>query len=106
MKDLITALAVLGTLAAWRFVIVWWWRTRGDWARNPGGRHVMQLTAYLGVLITLIVVARIWPEYPGRSVVTAVFFALLVGQLVWRNVLMDREQNRYDRGRGANTQRR
>lgn len=99
MKNFITALAVIGAAAAWRFVVVFWWRTRGDWARNPGGRHVMQMTAYMGLLLTLIVIARIWPDYPGRSAVTGVVFALLIGQLVWRNVLMDREQNAHDQDR-------
>lgn len=97
MRDFITALAIVGAAAAWRFVIVFWWRTRGDWARNPGGRHVMQLTAYLGVLLTLSVITRIWPNYPGRAPIVGTFFALVVMQLVWRNVLMDREQDAHDR---------
>ncbi|MEU5668939.1 hypothetical protein ABZ749_00950 [Micromonospora sp. NPDC047753] len=93
MRDLTTAVAAVGAAGCWYFVLVYWATTAGDWRHNPGGRHVMLFTADLGVLLTLIVAARIWPDYPGRSVVTLVAFALLVVQILWRCVLLHRAQH-------------
>ncbi|QLQ38004.1 putative phage holin [Micromonospora robiginosa] len=93
MKDLNTVLAVIGAVACWYFVVAFWVTTRGDWRHNPGGRHLMQFTANLGVLMSLIVAARIWPDYPGRTTATFVTFAALVGQVVWRCVLLHRAQH-------------
>lgn len=92
LTDLNTALAVIGAGACWWFVFAFHHLSGGDWRHNAGGRHVMQVTANLGVLLTLIVLARVWPDYPGRAVTTFTAFAALVGQLVHRCVLMHQEQ--------------
>lgn len=92
MKELTTALAAVGAAGCWYFVFAYWLTTAGDWRHNPGGRHVMLFTADLGLLLTVIVAARIWPNYPGRSTVTLVLFGLLVVQIVWRCVLLHRAQ--------------
>ncbi|MEV6798552.1 hypothetical protein AB0M91_09410 [Micromonospora rifamycinica] len=96
MRNATTALAAVGAVGCWYFVVAFWWTTRGDWRHNPGGRHVMQFTANLGLLMALIVAARIWPGYPGRDVVVLVAFALLVVQIVWRCVLLHRAQGDQD----------
>lgn len=96
ITDLIIGLAGLAGLAAWRFALMFHWRTGGDWRANAGGRHVMVLTADLAALLTLFTVSRVWPDWPGRQAVTLVLMAVLVYQLVRRNVLMDQEQARYD----------
>lgn len=88
-----TGLSVVGALACWYFVAVYWWKTGGDWMRTWAGRHVMQFTANLGVLLTLIVAARLWPRYAGRDVIVLVVFAALVAQIVWRCVLLHRAQH-------------
>lgn len=93
MRDLTTGLAVVGALACWYFVAAYWATTGGDWARNPAGRHVMVFTANLGLLLLLIVTARVWPDYPGRQVITLAAFAALVGQVIWRCVLLHRAQH-------------
>ncbi len=93
MRNAATVLATLGALACWYFVVVFWVTTAGDWRHNPGGRHVMQFTANLGLLLSLIATARLWPDYPGREVVVLVAFALLVVQIVWRCVLLHRAQH-------------
>ncbi|SBT64206.1 hypothetical protein GA0070622_1176 [Micromonospora sediminicola] len=93
MNDLNTVLAGIGAAACWYFVVAFWVTTGGDWRHNPGGRHVMQFTANLGLLMTLIVLARVWPQYPGRAAVTLVAFAALVAQVVWRCVLLHRAQH-------------
>lgn len=92
MRIASTVLAVAGFAASLYFVIAYHWSTRGDWWRNPGGRHVMEFTVNLGLLFGLIVAARLWGDYPGRDEVTLVLFAWLVGQVVWRSVLMHRMQ--------------
>ncbi|MFI6228868.1 hypothetical protein ACIBCR_16315 [Micromonospora echinospora] len=96
MKDLTTALAVVGAAACWYFVAVYWWTTRGDWAYNRAGRHVMVFTANLGVLMTLAALARVWPDYPGREAVVLVAFASLVAQVVHRCVLLHDAQHADD----------
>ncbi|SCL31884.1 hypothetical protein GA0070616_4350 [Micromonospora nigra] len=88
-----TALAVLGLAACLYFVAAYQWLTGGDWRHNPGGRHLMEFTGTLGVLLGLIVAARLWPDYPGRDQVTLLVFGLLVGQVVWRSVLLHRAQH-------------
>ena len=93
MRDVTTVLAAVGAIGCWYFVVAFWWTTRGDWRHNAGGRHVMLFTADLGLLMTLIVMARIWPHYPGRAEVTLVAFALLVAQILYRCVLLHRTQH-------------
>lgn len=93
MRDLTTALVAVGAAGCWYFVVAFWLTTAGDWRHNRGGRHVMLFTADLGLLMTLIVAARIWPDYPGREVVTLAAFALLVVQIVYRCVLLHRAQH-------------
>lgn len=94
MRDITTAVALLGAAGCWYFVVAYWWTTRGDWMRNPAGRHIQQFTINLGVLFTLIVAARLFRDYPGREVVTLVAFGALVLQVWWRVVLMHRAQHR------------
>ena len=93
LADLNTALAVVGAAACWWFVVAYHVRSGGDWAHNRGGRHVMWVTANLGLLMALIVLARVWPDYPGRQVVTFLAFAWLVLQLVRRLMLLYTEQH-------------
>jgi hypothetical protein len=94
VRDASTVLTVLGAVACWYFVVVYHWTTRGDWRRTPVGRHLMAFTANLGALFVLIVVARLWPDYPLRPQITLVFFAAVVAQLAWRCVLLHRYQHR------------
>lgn len=93
MREFTTVVAALGTVGCWYFVGAYWVTTRGDWHRTPAGRHVMQFTANLGFLLTLIVVARVWPDYPGRAGITMVSFSALVVQVWWRCVLLHRAQH-------------
>lgn len=97
MRDVATALTVLGALACLYFVVRYHVTTGGDWRHNPGGRHLMFFTANMGLLFLLIVAARLWPDYPGRLVVTALFYAALVGQIIWRCVLLHRAQHQHTR---------
>lgn len=92
MRDITTALAVVGLLACMWFVTAYWWTTGGDWRRTAAGRHLMAFTANLGVLLALIVLARLWPTYPGREPIVLVAFAGLVVQLVRRCVLLHTAQ--------------
>lgn len=93
MREAGTALAAVGALASLYFVIAYQVTTGGDWRRSPAGRHLMAFTGNLGALLLLIVAARIWPDYPGRQVITLVMFASLVCQVVWRIVLLHRAQH-------------
>lgn len=101
MRTIGTVLALLGGVASWYFVAAYWWSTRGDWRRTAAGRHIMLITANLGLLMSLIVAARVWPDYPGRQAITAAAFAALVAQIGWRIVLMHRAQRTDARRRRA-----
>lgn len=92
MRHMGTVLAALGAAGCWFFCAAYWWKTRGDWTRTPVGWHLMLFTADLGLLLSLAVVGRVWPDYPGRTAVTNVFFAFLVVQIYWRIVLLYRAQ--------------
>lgn len=92
MNNLTAALAVVGAGVCWYFVVAYHVLTGGDWRHNRGGQHVMAFTASLGLLMTLAAAGRVWPDYPGREVVVPAVFATLIGQLVWRCVLLHREQ--------------
>jgi hypothetical protein len=94
MTNVATGLTVVGALACWYFVAAYHLTTGGDWRRNPLGRHLMAYTANMGALFLLIVAARLWPTYPGRTEVTVVFYTLLVAQIIWRCVLLHRAQRR------------
>lgn len=93
MRDASTVLAGLGAAACLYFVVAYQVITAGDWRHSSAGRHLMQFTATLGLLFALIVSARLWPDYPGRDEVTLLAFAWLVGQAVWRSVLLHRVQH-------------
>lgn len=93
MRNAGTVLAVIGCMACLYFVVVYHVTTSGDWWHSAAGRHLMQFTANLGLLFGLIVGARVWPDYPGRDEVTLLLFASLVGQVVWRSVLLHRVQH-------------
>lgn len=67
--------------------------TAGGWSRSPAGRHLMQFTATLGLLFALILTARLWPDYPGRDEINLLAFAWLLGQVVWRSVLLHGAQH-------------
>ncbi|MCT2279314.1 putative phage holin [Micromonospora chalcea] len=93
MRDAGTVLAAIGFLLCGYFVVTYHWLTGGDWRRNPGGRHLMEFTANLGLLLGLIVLARFWPDYPGRDALTLLVFGGLVAQVLWRIVLLHRVQD-------------
>lgn len=105
MRNISTVLAAVGAVGCWYFVAAYWVTTRGDWWLTPAGRHVMQFTANLGLLLTLSVAARIWPGYPGREVVVMVAFAALVVQIWHRVVLMHRAQHTRVPGRPRSARR-
>lgn len=92
MREAGTVLAGVGFLACLYFVLAYQRFTGGDWRNNPGGRHLMEFTGTLGLLLGLIVLARFWPTYPGRDETTLVVFGLLVCQVLWRIVLLHRAQ--------------
>lgn len=94
MKDAATVLTVIGLAACLYFVAAYHWTTGGDWRHGPGGRHLMGFTATMGLLLGLIVAARLWPTYPGRPIVTLVVYGALVGHLVYRCVLLHRAQHK------------
>lgn len=87
-----TVLAALGFLACLYFVVAYQWLTGGDWWHSPAGRHLMEFTATLGAVFALIAAARFWPTYPGRDLLATLVFGALVGQVVWRIVLLHRAQ--------------
>ena len=89
-----TVLSVLGAVGCWYFVVAYWALTRGDWHRSAVGRHLMQFMANLAVLFSLIVLARLLGDYPGRPVITTSAYAVFVAQIYWRIVLMHRAQRR------------
>lgn len=89
-----TVLSVLGALGCWYFVVAYWVLTRGDWHQSAVGRHLMQFMANLAVLFSLIVLVRLFGNYPGRPVITTVAYAVFVAQIWWRIVLMHRAQRR------------
>ncbi|KXK63341.1 hypothetical protein AWW66_03240 [Micromonospora rosaria] len=96
IRDAGTVLAAIGALACAYFVLTYQVTTGGDWRRSAAGRHLMQFTACLGILMGLIVAARLWPDYPGRDQVTLMTFGWLVGQVIWRSVLLHRAQHPHD----------
>lgn len=92
MTTAATVLAILGMALSWYFVFAFWLLTGGDWRFDQGGRHVMHLTANLAVLMSLAVLGRVWPGYPGRPGVVIAAFGLLVAQLGWQVVFMHKVQ--------------
>lgn len=94
MRDASTALAAVGFFGCLYFVAAYHVTTGGDWRKNAGGRHVMEFTFNLGILLGLIVLARFWPDYPGRNLLTMLVFGALVWQVGWRIVLLHRAQDR------------
>ena len=93
MTTLTTVLAVLGAAGCWYFVAAYHWLTGGDWRRTAAGRHLMAFTATLGALLSWIVVVRVWPDLPGRRLVSLGLFAALVVLIYHRAVLLHRAQH-------------
>lgn len=96
MRIATTALAAVGFAGCMYFVAAYWAMTRGAWRQSPVGRHLMAFTFNLGVLLGLVVAARVWGDYPMRVYLSALFFGAFVIQIVYRCVLLHRAQHRTD----------
>lgn len=98
-----TLAAGVGALSAWHFVVVY---STHPWRLWAEGRHLMQFTAGLGLVLTLVVVfAAIRPVTPAPAalgLIRLAIFTWLALMLVWRVRLLlaaTREQgNEDDRG--------
>lgn len=95
-------LATAGAVGCWWFVISYQVLTGGDWRRTAVGRHLFSFTANLGMILTLITVARFWPAYPGRQLIVVFTFGVLVGQVWYRVILLYRAQREQVPREGVN----
>lgn len=80
----------VGVVAAWYFVAYYWTATKGTWKKSAMGRHLMGLTASIGVVLTNTLIIMAWPGYPGRPWVGLVAYTASVAFLVQRCVLLNR----------------
>lgn len=73
------ALTVAGAGLAWAFAAVYW--AFYPWQRNRSGRAVMFLVVSLAAVLSLVVLARAFHEYPGRVVLTLIVYAAIPAAL-------------------------
>lgn len=67
------ALTVLGAVLAWAFAATYW--AFYPWRRNRSGRAVMFLVVSLAAILSLVVLARAFHDYPGRVLLTLIIYA-------------------------------
>jgi len=89
--NLATALVALGATLAWWFVFLY---RRHDWRRYEEGRHVMQFTLMVAIILTLATETRIFGPYPGIQLVAVALYSWLVWLLLSRIRLMLRANRR------------
>jgi hypothetical protein len=85
-------LTVLGIVGCLTFVSTYWIKTRGAWLKNEVGRFLVITYATLGSLFALIMVNRIFDQWPGRQIITITLFTAYVIFSWWPLRLLFRNQ--------------
>lgn len=85
LYSLATGLVAIGASLAWWFVFLY---RRHNWRQYQEGRHVMQFTLMVAIILTLSTEVRIWGPYPGIELVACVVYLWMVWLLASRIRLM------------------
>lgn len=83
IESLISA-ALLGVIAvvAGAVAVYWHVKTRGTWRHWPAGQSLMGLLAIIAVGFGWGVINRFLGDYPARSLIGIVLYALFVGAII------------------------
>lgn len=72
-------LTILAAALAWLFAATYW--AFYPWTRNRSGRAVMFLVLSLASILSLVVLARAFHDYPGRILLTLIVYAAIPAAL-------------------------
>lgn len=99
---LATAVVVVLTVAfgaAVVFCALYHAMTRGAWRRHPIGVHLMVFTGDIALILGVALAGWLFGDYPGRRVLLFLAYVVFAASLVWRVVILVREQRtRSNRG--------
>lgn len=73
----------IGLVGCFWFAIDYQLRTKGAWIRHDAGRFMMADRAALASLLFLIFAARVFGDWPGRRIVSLIFFILYMAFAWW-----------------------
>lgn len=73
--------------------------TKLPWSSTEEGRHLVAMSANVGLFLVLYAVLAAWPDMPYRNVVRLTLFTVLVGNLGWRWWLLEKHLRERDRAR-------
>jgi hypothetical protein len=79
-----------GAVAAWVFVAMYHLLSRGAWARDPIGRHVMAFVAVDAAVFTLLALTTLWPLLGLMTWYRWAYVASVAGipyTIIWRIVI-------------------
>jgi len=82
------ALRAILSLGCVVFIVRYWMTNR--WWKNDFGRHLMSMSASLGLLGIFSLLVWVWPSMPARGLTRMVLFTLLASAVVWRVVVFER----------------
>jgi hypothetical protein len=72
------------------FIIRYWMTNK--WWKNDFGRHLVSMSASLGLLGLFSLAVLVWPDLPARGLIRMVLFTLLASAVLWRIVVFERYQ--------------
>jgi hypothetical protein len=86
---------IAAALAANWFVVRYHWLA--NWRETPGGRHVMAFGVSIAVVLNLAILRLLIGDSPLFQAVRTVVFNSFLFVLVWRCVLLEKEQRAHRR---------
>lgn len=67
------------------------------WRSTIIGQSFMMMKAALWALFTFVLVARLFPEWPGRPLVTAALLLFVVIAIIWQTIVVVKLQGGFRR---------
>lgn len=79
---------LLGTVGCWFFVARY--STTYSWWKNELGSHLVVMSSCVGLWYTYFLIAVIWTNLPGKTLVRTLLFLALTAAVLWRVVIFER----------------
>lgn len=78
----------IGAVACWYTVILYITTQKNWW--NPVAQVILVKAAALGLILTWVLIIRLWPSVPGRNVIGFILFALVTSAMVWKAYVLSK----------------
>jgi hypothetical protein len=86
LNTLLLPVGILGCIYAF-FIYI---KGNKGWWKSDIGKLLLTMSGALGLIYTYSLVIRIWPNIPGRPVITTALNVFTIGVILWRAVILTR----------------